>query len=394
MSEMKLLILTDQEYPSSESFLEGVYSKQFPKHGTKVGFVMSSDRANPSKKSWNGCPVYVLPSSAYRYQKAATDYVSSNYNNLQWVLDDFGNPDILQVRNDLSMGLYAATISDQLGISFFYRISHLKPETLALPNQHNSLKQSIGGKLKCIGGRLVRREIIRNADVILPISDRMSAYLGVESYSVTAPMGVDTSRELSPDVDRFKNQFEIGDGDTILYLGTLSPMRNPTFMVDVLAEILADRQATLLLIGGRNNSWVNEIESYAIKKGIREHITITGWIDDPDVISGGIKTADVAISPLPLNKVYLCSSPTKVLEYLYHGVPVVGSPIPDQKKVIKSSKTGIVSEYNVSSFSSAVIEALSKDYDISIGKSYIEDNRSYDRIFNDIYGVYKNSSNA
>ena len=68
---------------------------------------------------------------------------------------------------------------------------------------------------------------------------------------------------------------------------------------------------------------------------------------------------DISISATPPEDYYQISSPTEVYESLENGVTVIGNKeILEQKKVIRESGGGVVVDYDISSFSQAIVTVL------------------------------------
>jgi glycosyltransferase involved in cell wall biosynthesis len=78
------------------------------------------------------------------------------------------------------------------------------------------------------------------------------------------------------------------------------------------------------------------------------------------------------------------ASPTKIVEYLALGVPVVANDQPDQEKVINDSGAGICCDMDLSHVATAVetilMNAELSDRMRAAGPRYIATERSYDRI--------------
>lgn len=68
--------------------------------------------------------------------------------------------------------------------------------------------------------------------------------------------------------------------------------------------------------------------------------------------------ASVTVSPIPTTALYLASSPTKAVESLALGVPVVGTPIPDQAESIAASGGGSIAPFVEEPFAAAVAALL------------------------------------
>lgn len=94
-----------------------------------------------------------------------------------------------------------------------------------------------------------------------------------------------------------------------------------------------------------------------------------------------LQLAEVGLSPFPRSELLESASPTKAVEYLAAGVPVVCNDQPDQAKVIRESGGGWCTELSAQAFASAVIECL-RDPERSrrmgqAGRSYVQSHRSY-----------------
>jgi len=86
----------------------------------------------------------------------------------------------------------------------------------------------------------------------------------------------------------------------------------------------------------------------------------------------------LSISPIPPIPPYLISSPTKVIEGLGLGIPVIAnSEIQDQYSVIKESNGGISVPYNIELFTKAIQKIINnsslRENMAKNGKKYIKD---------------------
>ncbi len=69
---------------------------------------------------------------------------------------------------------------------------------------------------------------------------------------------------------------------------------------------------------------------YAGELDIRDHVTFTGRVDS-DVINTVLSTADVGTDPCPRTDLSDKSTHTKIMEYLFFGVPVVASDLTETR---------------------------------------------------------------
>ena len=106
-----------------------------------------------------------------------------------------------------------------------------------------------------------------------------------------------------------------------------------------------------------------------------------------------MKSADVCVSPFYPTPILNSTSPTKLVEYLAMGKPVVANDHPEQELVINESGCGICVPYSEQEFADAVIEVLNNlsywSKFAKRGRNYVEMNRSYEKIANKVSEQYK-----
>lgn len=206
-------------------------------------------------------------------------------------------------------------------------------------------------------------------------------------------MGVDPER-LSFTSKAMPLGFELKGRRILVYLGTLNPARRIDFLLQVTAQLKSSYPSILLLLVGdtdevSHRDWLfQKIDSL----GIKGNVIITGWLD-MDSAWDYVSKAEIGLSHFPRSFLLDSASPTKAVEYMAIGLPVVVNDSPDQEKVINESGADICVPMKVSDFVSAVDslfqnEGLRIDMGIK-GRDYIESVRSYKVIANDLENVYK-----
>jgi glycosyltransferase involved in cell wall biosynthesis len=134
------------------------------------------------------------------------------------------------------------------------------------------------------------------------------------------------------------------------------------------------------------------LKTEAGRLGLGEDIVWTGWVARDDAWNY-VRAAEIALSPIPRGDVLDTSSPTKAIEYMALGVPVVCNDNPDQKLVIEGSGAGICVRLDAAEFADAVISLLQDDtrrLDMGRrGPAYVQAHRSYARLAKDVASVYE-----
>jgi glycosyltransferase involved in cell wall biosynthesis len=194
-----------------------------------------------------------------------------------------------------------------------------------------------------IAGWIERRVTLPLSQHVFVQSDEMRRVMaqslpGLDSRMTAVPMGVD-DRELQqlPACDA-----RLPPGRWVGYLGSMDQVRRLDVLLQCIA-LLRERhpQTRLLLIGGAPRAadldWLFAI---ADRLGIRDCVEHVSPLPMRDAWSL-LRQVDVAVSPIPNGPLYDVSSPTKVVEYLALGLPVVATDIPDQRDFLAQCGGGL-----------------------------------------------------
>jgi len=94
--------------------------------------------------------------------------------------------------------------------------------------------------------------------------------------------------------------------------------------------------------------------------------------------------ATVCVSPFYPTPILNSTSPTKLIEYMAMGLPVVANDHPEQQLVLQESGAGICVPYVEEAFAQAIIRLI-RDPDAAAsmgraGRAYVATHRDYQRI--------------
>ena len=106
---------------------------------------------------------------------------------------------------------------------------------------------------------------------------------------------------------------------------------------------------------------------------------------------------NICLSPIPPVEEFIISSPTKVVESIALGCPVLGnSEIEDQNYVIQASGGGISIPYDEKLFASELLKIMEKRHLLKKmgekGSLWVQNNRSYTIMTQNIITYLENSS--
>lgn len=387
---MKILMLVDQRYPTDHVFLEEVYSKIFRKRGHKINWVMKSKKFSKEIKieNWNKNKIFVLPTQ----KNLLADYLAL-MQNLKRLKNKIKNEhfDIVYVRNDPVIGLFVKKFSGERKIPFVFQLSHLKSEETIF----FAKKGIYGSRIKnyFLGNisKILTNRVLKKANLIFAISDQMKAYLikkGIKTNRIeTLPLGANPYTKINKnEVKKIRFKYNLEQGKTLIYLGTLIRTRDPFFLFKVIKKLKEEiPEIKLLIVGeGKNKQDLIDYQNYVNKHFLHDNIIFTGKILRKSVPSF-LAVADIGISQFPPNPILKMNSPIKLMEYMNMGLPVVANDYnPEQKKIINMSQGGFCIDYNTENFCQAISTLIkNKKMRLEMGKKgqdYIRRKRNYEKL--------------
>lgn len=392
---MRLQFLVPDGLPSFRPDLTVLFGKYLPRAGVFSDLVtyLSDGQATAE---WGGGEARVSPAPRGRLRSMPSRI--ANYFRALATARGKGL-DAIQVRDMpllAAVGLFAARVSR---LPFFYWMSFPVSEMEIRMARERGLRWGLAKYLMLavrsrVGHFLLHRVVLPRADHVFVQSDKMKAKLAAEGVPETrmtaVPMGIDP--EAFPATARW--QPHQGKTFTFAYLGTCEKARRVDFLFEVLARLRADgRDARLLLVGDAwlpsEQSWLRET---AAAIGVAEAVTITGWVA-PDVARRHLLAADVAVSIVPPDPLLDIASPTKLVEYLALGMPVVANTHPDQSDVLAASGAGLVAPFEVEAFAVALAtmddDRAATNAMAARGPAYVAAHRSYEQIAERVARIYR-----
>ena len=389
-------MLHRKPFPCSHAVLETVYTRIMPQRGHRVTWVMPSadDRSIRGWRlaEWNGTPVYLLRSElgAGGAQRLLSKTVDQ-YRAVRHIVRS-QEIDVLQVRNDWFGGLIGVCVQRRRKIPFVYQLSFPMPEWWM---GKGSWRRIVGWTLK-----RVERVLLREAALILPISQWMQAKLEAEGVPaakmLSFPLGVDTSvRPEHVDGQSVREALGLDNLPTVTYLGDMGRARQLDFLLRALAIVTTQVPAVRLLMVGQSAGGDHEVswlKRKAAELGLGEQVIYTGQVPRSEV-PRYIRAADVGVSPIVPLPAYQISSPTKLFETLGMARPIVGNDIPEQATVLAESGAGLCTPYEEQAFADAIVWLLQhRDEAQAMGKKgrqYVETHRSYEGLARRVEDAYQ-----
>jgi glycosyltransferase involved in cell wall biosynthesis len=180
----------------------------------------------------------------------------------------------------------------------------------------------------------------------------------------------------------------------VAYLGTMDPVRRIDLLFDMLLRVRAEMPEVLLVLAGDtedvpHRAW---LQQEITRMGLEQHVLWLGWRPAAEAWRY-VRAAEIGLSPFPRSWLLDSCSPTKAVEYMALGLPVVANDNPDQQQVIEDSAAGLCVQLDGAAWAEAVV-ALLRDPQRARemgerGRAYVARERDYAQMARMVAGVYQ-----
>jgi glycosyltransferase involved in cell wall biosynthesis len=375
-----------------------LFGRELAARGHEVDWLLQSEdqHSRDTEETWNSWRVFV----------GATDTGTSLWRRLRKHLLGLSNDfrvfrlarendyDFIQVKDKFLSAVLALIAAWKNDCGFVYWLSYPYPEASIYESRVGTARYRFLYLVRGVCFRfLLYRIILPRADHVFVQSEQMKLDVAKEGIDINkidaVPMGY------SPEDVAEATDPGIGDDTAaIVYIGTLLKTRRFDFLVRVLALVL-DKvpDAVLYMIGpeelpGDAAVLIEEAE----RLGIRDKLILTGRVPRVEAL-GYVGSARVCVSPFYPTPILNSTSPTKLIEYMAVGRPVVANDHPEQKRVIAESGGGLCVPYSEPDFADAIVELLNDrttaEHMGELGASFVARERTYTAIANRVDGQYR-----
>jgi glycosyltransferase involved in cell wall biosynthesis len=179
----------------------------------------------------------------------------------------------------------------------------------------------------------------------VPLSKMTPVPMGIKASAFTAP----------PPAERV-----IPAGTrSFVYLGAVTNVRRLDLMIRVLAEVRKEMPDVMLYIvgGGDDPAYPQTLIDEAGRLGVRSGLVMVGQLPQMQALRY-VQDADVCVSPIYPSPILDVASPTKLIEYMALGKPVVANDHPEQRLVIDESGAGYWVPWDDKAFAEAILKLL------------------------------------
>jgi glycosyltransferase involved in cell wall biosynthesis len=390
MKPLRLLVLSSDTYPPTRVDVSVLFAAELTKRGHEIDWILQSEAAcrRPYVAQWGGGRVWV----------GATDLGRSLFARIRkhalGIANDcrlFGRLrhsryDVVQVKDKFLSGLLAIVASRWFRTRFIYWLSYPFPEHYLLRAEDGTARYPRLYRWRGLAFKwLLYRWLLPAADHVFVQSDQMRRDIAAEGIALekmtAIPMGIDVRMFAAANASGDRRVLPAGV-PCVLYLGTLDKVRRLDFLIRVFAAVRASvPNARLFIVGGGEDPDEQAfLEREAVRLELRSAVEFVGRLPQAEALDY-VREADVCVSPFFPTPVLRSASPTKLVEYMAMGRPVVANDQPEQRRIIEESGGGYCVAYEEGPFAAAIVRLLSDPQAATrmgeSGRRYVLEHRAY-----------------
>ena len=395
---MHILYLTAEQWPTFRADVTTLFGKYLPRFGVTCDLVTEQDVNVENAADWPAGKAILCKVPNNR----AGQYVAKFMHQCKVLITaDYAQYQAVQVRDMTLIALVAIVMCKLKNIPFYYWLSY--PQSEGQIERAKARGTSAGMRYwfpllqGFIGKILLYKIILPNANHVFVQSQNMLQMLarqGVNPQKMTpVPMGVDLENA-QPDKIIASDDARLVGKRVIIYLGTLDQSRQIPILFEMLVMLRQQMPDILLVLAGdvedkTHRDWLKQ-ESQRLN--VMQHIVWTGWLPMQEAWRY-LKAAEIGLSPFPRGYLLDMASPTKAVEYMAFGLPIIANDNPDQMQVLKESGAGNCVELNPAKFANAVLELINDEVQkkemAQQGLIFVHKIRSYDILAEQLASKYR-----
>ena len=359
--------MTSDRFPVHRPAAKVIFGREFIDRGHTVDWLLRADESATESGS--------LETESGTMYVAPTDSGASRLSRLRKRLYDFRNDlqmlslvrrnhyDIIQVKDKYVAGLIALIASWLGKTALCYWIAYPQTEADIEAARRGTARYRW---LYWIRGQALRtllyKLLLAKSDHVFVQSEQMKRDFsgqGVPLERMTAVPGSLDLAEVPFDGTHHSEKLDLGAGGSIVYLGTLIRLRRLSILISALQEVRKTHPDARLFLLGRGEDPEDEAElrAEATRLGLARAVVFVGHLPMIDAYEY-IRAANVCVSPYYPTPILNSTSPTKLIEYMAMGKPVVGNSHPEQSFLIEQTGAGLCVEWDAIEFGEAITRIL------------------------------------
>lgn len=363
--KLDILFVTSDLFPPFRPAAKAVFAEGLAARGHRIDWLLqAAEPASPNgEQRFKGGTAYVAPTNSGGTRLARLRRHLANVRNDFRVfgLLKRNRYSLVQIKDKYLGALVAIAAAKLHRVPVFYWLAYPHGEASLYAARTGVARYRLIYRLRGALQRLLLYRIIMPACThVFVQSEQMRRDVAREGIPLEAMTAVPSSLNLR-DLDANAGSADDAPASppTVVYLGTLLRERQLDFLVRAHALVVAAvPNARFVFVG---SGWMPDDEQLlrreAERLGIGHNVTITGWLPMPEAWQQ-VRRAALCVSPYLPVPILRSTSPTKLIEYMALGRPVVANDHPEQADVLRESGAGIVCGWNEQEFAAAIIELL------------------------------------
>ncbi len=388
----KYLFVSSDTFPPKRVDVAVLFGKKLAHRGHRIDWVLQSEAAceKSFETKWNDCNVWVGKTNlgSTRLQRLIKHLHGIKHDLIIFKLARRKDYDFILIKDKFISAILGLILAKYKKLKFIYWLSYPFPEASLYEYSEGVARYPLFYLLR---GKFFSFVLYK---LILPFSTHVfvqSEQMKTDVVLNNIDPGKVTPVPMGILLEDFKNikadKNKLYPGPIVVYLGTLARVRKIDFLVRVFKTVVDEfEDAKLILVGDGEDSIDREvIYREAERLGIRGKVEITGFLPRNEALQY-VASSDVCVSPFFPTPILNSTSPTKIVEYMAMGRPVVANDHPEQRIIIDESGGGLCVPYLEDAFANAIIKLLSKQEEAECmgikGRNYVENYREYEYIAN------------
>jgi glycosyltransferase involved in cell wall biosynthesis len=398
--KLDILFVTSDLFPPFRPAAKAVFAEGLAARGHRIDWLLqAAEPTCPSgAKPFKGGMAYVAPTNA------GTTRLARLKRHLADTLHDFKvfgllirhRYSLVQIKDNYFGALVAIAAAKLFGVPVFYWLAYPHGEASLYAARSGVARYRWIYRWRGAAQRFLLYRIIMPAcEHVFVQSEQMRRDVAAEGIPLDFMTAVPSSLNLR-DIDAMAGgaQDEPCGPPTVVYLGTLLRERQLDFIVRAHALVVASLpDAQLKFVG---SGWMPNDEQLlrreAERLGIPGNVTITGWLPMREAW-GHVRRASLCVSPYLPVPILRSTSPTKLIEYMALGKPVVANDHPEQADVLRASEAGLVCAWDEREFAAAIVGLLTDPERCermgAAGRRYVAEHRTHWAMVDLVAGRYR-----
>jgi glycosyltransferase involved in cell wall biosynthesis len=398
---LAILFLTLDKFPPFRPAAKAIFSEALAEAGHRIDWVLqaAAPDGETGDRPYKTGVAYVAPTNAGETRLAR---IQKYWYDVRNDLRIFGllkrrDYSLVQIKDKYVGALIAIVAAKLRGVPVFYWLAYPHGEASLYAAANGVARYGLFYRLRGAFQRFVLyRLIMPSCAHVFVQSEQMKLDVAAEGIPLDKMTAVPSSVNLD-DMDAAASgepEAPPLGGKPIVYLGTLLRERRLDFLVRVLARVLPDVPDAHLVFVGCGDMPEDEaaLRREAERLGVAHAMTITGWLRMPAAWAK-TRRAAVCVSPYFPTQILLSTSPTKLVEYMALGLPVVANDHPEQSEVVRQSGAGIVCPWDEAAFAAAIVRVLRDPAGAEVmgraGRRYVEQQRTHWAMANLVAARYR-----